>query len=85
MFGTSRGTKACSLRGLVKENDMTPRTRLVLASILFAVLWTAGMIWWTGTDIGNVVGLWIGGAVAGVLWYFAMDWWMRWWENHRAG
>ena len=64
---------------------MTPRTRLALASILFAVLWTAGMIWWTGTDIANIVGLSIGGAVAGVLWYFAMGWWMRWWENRRAG
>jgi hypothetical protein len=64
---------------------MTPRTRLALASILFAVLWTAGMIWWTGTDIANIVGLSIGGALAGVLWYFAMGWWMRWWENRRAG
>jgi hypothetical protein len=63
---------------------MTPQTRLVLASVLFAVLWTLGMIWWTGTETANIVALSIGGTVAGVLWYFAMRWWIRWWENRRT-
>jgi hypothetical protein len=56
---------------------MTPQTRLVLGSVVFAVLWTLGMIWWTGTETANIVILLISGAVAGVLWYFAM----RWWQN----
>jgi hypothetical protein len=60
---------------------MSPQNRLVLASVLFAVLWTAGMIWWTGTGIVNVVIFCIAGAMAGVLWYFAMRWWMRTWQN----
>src|SRR5262245_26702392 len=57
------------------DGPMTPQRSLVLASIAFAVLWTLGMIWWTGTQIGNVISLTIAGAVAGVLWYFAMRWW----------
>jgi hypothetical protein len=53
---------------------MAPQTRLVLSSIVFAVLWTSGMIWWTGTETANIVILSIAGALAGVLWYFAMGW-----------
>jgi hypothetical protein len=56
---------------------MTPQTRLVLASVAFAVLWTLGMLWWTGTQTANIVITSIGGAVAGVLWYFAMRWWQK--------
>jgi uncharacterized membrane protein (DUF4010 family) len=56
---------------------MTPQSRLVLASIIFAVLWTAGMIWWTGRETSNVVIMVVAGAVAGVLWYLAMRWWQR--------
>ena len=53
---------------------MTHQTRWVLASIMFAVLWTAAMIWWTGTETANVVIFSIAGAVIGVLWYLAMRW-----------
>lgn len=56
---------------------MTPERTLVLASIVFAVLWTLGMIWWTGTQTANIVILSIAGAIAGVLWYFGMRWWQR--------
>lgn len=56
---------------------MSSRIRLVLTSVAFAVLWTAGMIWWTGFEFANVVILTICGVVAGVLWYFAMRWWQR--------
>jgi len=52
-------------------------TRLVLSSILFAVLWTGFMIWWTGTETANVVILSIAGIVIGVVWYFAMRWFNR--------
>jgi hypothetical protein len=51
---------------------MDSEARLKIASILFAVLWAAGMIWWTGIDIANVVMFTVGGAVAGVIWYFCM-------------
>jgi len=53
---------------------MTHQTRLMLASIMFAVLWTAAMIGWTGTETANVIIFSIAGAVIGVLWYFAMRW-----------
>ena len=59
---------------------MTPHTRLILASVFFAVFWTLGMIWWTGTETANIVALSIAGAVAGVFWFFAM----RWWQNRVA-
>jgi uncharacterized protein (DUF2062 family) len=58
---------------------------LVLASVIFAVLWTLGMIWWTGVEIPNVIGFSISGAMAGVLWYFVMRWWMHWAEKRRIG
>jgi len=64
---------------------MNPQHRLVLASVMFAVLWTLGMIWWTGVDTVNIIGLSISGAVAGVLWYFAMRWWIHWVEKRRVG
>ena len=56
---------------------MTPQTRLVLASVFLAVFWTLGMIWWTGTDTANIVSLSVAGAVAGVLWFFVMRWWLN--------
>jgi hypothetical protein len=34
------------------------------------------MIWWNGADTANVIIWSIAGVVAGVLWYFAMKWWM---------
>jgi hypothetical protein len=53
------------------------QNRLLLSAILFGVLWTAGMIWWTGTDTVNVVGTTIAGIVAAILWYFVMRWWVK--------
>jgi hypothetical protein len=55
-----------------KGKVMNPQRRLVLASVIFAVLWTLGMVWWAGVDAVNIIGFSISGAVAGVLWYFAM-------------
>jgi len=52
-------------------------TRLVLSSIVFAVLWTGFMIWWTGTETANVVILSIAGIVIGFVWYFGMRWFYR--------
>jgi hypothetical protein len=46
---------------------------LPAAAILFAVLWTAGMLWWNAPlDTVEIVMLVIAGALAGVMWYFAM-------------
>jgi hypothetical protein len=56
---------------------MTPQIRLLLASLAFAVLWTLGMLWWTGTETANIVVTSIAGAMAGVLWYLAMRWWQQ--------
>ena len=54
---------------------MTSQAGLLLGSVVFAVLWTLGMIWWTGTETANIVILLISGVVAGVVWYFGMRWW----------
>ena len=56
---------------------MTPERRLVLASVFFAVFWTLAMIWWTGTQTANIVSLSIAGTVAGILWFFAMRWFLN--------
>ena len=50
-------------------------TRLKWNAVVFAVLWTGGMIWWSGDyDRVNVVMLTICAAVAGYLWYRFMRW-----------
>jgi hypothetical protein len=57
---------------------MSSQRRLILASLLFAVLWTAGMIWWNSPmETARVVILMASGAIAGTLWYFVMRWWMK--------
>ncbi|MBX9778411.1 MAG: hypothetical protein K2Y71_28890 [Xanthobacteraceae bacterium] len=53
---------------------MSPKTTLILASIAFAVLWTAFMIWQTSNGMANTIILMVSGAIAGVLWYFGMRW-----------
>ena len=64
---------------------MNPQTWLVPASIAFAVLWTAFMIWWNGVNTVNIVMLSIIGALIGVAWFFAMRWCMRWWLRWIGG
>ena len=54
---------------------MKPAVPLTLCSIAFAVLWTCGMLWSSGTiDRTNVIILSICGAFAGVAWYYAVRW-----------
>jgi hypothetical protein len=48
------------------------RTTLILASIAFAVLWTAYMVWTTSTGMANTIIFMVCGAIAGTLWYFGM-------------
>lgn len=54
---------------------MNPVTLVKLSAIFFAVFWSAGMVWWSGTfDLANVIVTAIFGAIAGYLWYLAMRW-----------
>jgi hypothetical protein len=58
---------------------MTAQSRLKLSAVMFAVLWTAGMIWWSGdTSIVRVAILSVAGVMAGLLWYWFMAKWQRW-------
>ena len=46
-----------------------------LSAVVFAVLWTGWMVWWSGSfDPVNIIMLTICGAVAGYAWYRAMRW-----------
>jgi hypothetical protein len=63
---------------------MSSEARLVPASIVFAVLWTVGMIFWSGHDTVSIVILTVGGAVAGVMWFFLMRAFTRWQTGQRG-
>lgn len=58
---------------------MTHRARLKLASLTFAVLWTAWMMLWTWplhpAEIGMLA---ICGAVTGLAWHWLYGLWYRW-------
>ena len=48
---------------------------LKLSAIVFAVLWTCWMLWWSGSfDRVNVMMLTICGSAVGYAWYRAMRW-----------
>ena len=54
---------------------MNPVTRLKISSVLFTVLWTGGMLWWSGAfEPANIIILSVCGALAGYFWYRAMRW-----------
>ena len=58
---------------------MSPRTKLALSSIVFAVLWTAGMLWWSAPiEVAQTVIFVISGGIAGLLWYWLFGMWYRW-------
>ena len=51
---------------------------LKLSSVMFAVFWSAGMVWSSGDfAVANIVILTILGAVAGYFWFLAMRWYFR--------
>ncbi len=61
------------------ESHMDSRRSLVLASLAFALLWVAGMLWWNGPmSTARAVVLIVVGALAGLLWYLGMRLWMTW-------
>jgi hypothetical protein len=49
----------------------------MIASIFFAVFWSAGMIWWNAPGVAGAIVLMVGGALTGTGWFFAMRWWMN--------
>ncbi len=54
---------------------MNPTVQLKLSAIVFAVLWTGGMLWWSGSlDRVNVIAWTICGALVGYFWYLGMRW-----------
>jgi hypothetical protein len=58
-----------------RRSAMNPITRLKFSSVLFTVLWTGGMLWWSGAfEPANIIILSICGALAGYFWYRAMRW-----------
>jgi hypothetical protein len=53
---------------------MSPRRNRILTAAIFAVLWTAGMLWWsTSIDLETVIVTSIAGVIAGVLMYWVFD------------
>ncbi len=65
---------------------MSDQSRLKLASVVFAVLWTTAMLWWSAPlDAAAVAILVIAGAVTGFLWHWGMSRWQRWHSGHKLG
>jgi hypothetical protein len=57
---------------------MSSQNRLILSSVLFAGLWTAGMLWWSAPlDTAHIIILVIAGGIAGLLWYWLFGKWFR--------
>jgi branched-subunit amino acid transport protein len=53
---------------------MSPRSNRVLSAIVFAALWTAGMLWRSASiDLQTVVVAVIAGVIAGLLMYWVFD------------
>jgi len=52
--------------------------RLKTGSVVFALIWTVGMIVWSGSfEPANIVILIVCGCLGGTLWYFGMRWFFR--------
>jgi hypothetical protein len=64
---------------IAMDKQMDTHRPLILGSFAFALLWVMGMLWWNGPmNAARTVVLVILGALAGILWYFGMRLWMRW-------
>ena len=58
---------------------MTHRLRLKLASIVFAVMWTGWMLWWSSPQRPAEVAIIVAcGVLAGVAWHWLYGRWYRW-------
>ena len=57
---------------------MSARSQLILASLLFTVCWTGGMLWWSAPlDTAKIVIWLICGCAVGLLWYWLFDSWYK--------
>ena len=57
---------------------MHPETPLKLSAIVFALLWTAWMVWWSGSFSAVNIGITsAGGVLAAWLWFLGMRWYFR--------
>jgi hypothetical protein len=55
---------------------MNDLNRLRLGSIVFALVWTVFMVWWTGADdTVSTMLISLSGAIVGATWYGAMRRW----------
>ncbi len=56
---------------------MSPHRTLITASIVMAILWTIGMLWWLPptASAGYAVQA-AAGAIVGIVWYTGMRIWM---------
>jgi hypothetical protein len=59
------------------SNPMSPHRTLITASIVMAILWTIGMLWWLPptASAGYAVQA-AAGAIVGIVWYTGMRIWM---------
>ena len=72
-----------AFRKLPPGSDMTHRSRLKLASLIFAAFWTIWMVWSLSPLHPVQIGLLaVSGALAGLGWYCLCGSWYRW---HFAG
>jgi hypothetical protein len=61
--------------GVLTTRSPTMSRPLKAGAIIFTLLWTAWMMWWSGSfSSANVVILASCGAAVGYLWYRAMRW-----------
>jgi hypothetical protein len=71
---------------MMEKPAMTAKCRLKLSAAMFAVLWSAGMIWWSGDySLPRIVIFSIAGAIGGLLWFWLMAKWQRWVLAHTGG
>ena len=65
---------------------MDDQVPLRLISFIGAVLWTAGMLWWSAPLDAAAVTIWVvAGALFGFLWHWAMSRWLRWYLGQKQG
>jgi hypothetical protein len=58
--------------------NMQSQMSLKWSAIVFAVLWTVWMVWWSGSvQLANVVILAICGVMVGYFWYLGMRWFFQ--------
>jgi threonine/homoserine efflux transporter RhtA len=69
------GTHDGAMLFQARRAAMYPTARLKLSAVVFTVLWTGWMLWWSGSfDRVNIIVLATCGGVTGYAWYRAMRW-----------